>query len=127
MTRKHDALIGAPVNAEGKGDKRGRALSEWAESDDFRISDNAHITHRADAAAEGRALLTAALGEEELTAIIGRGRQSLDGTTGNGPSPKRQVRLPRDLDTLLDAQAERERRRSSEIIRDALDAYLRAS
>lgn len=55
------------------------------------------------------------------------GRPSLSGTTGNGRSPKRQVRLPIDLDAELTRRAEAEQRRPSEILREALEQYLRAS
>ncbi|MGG7464785.1 ribbon-helix-helix protein, CopG family [Plantibacter sp. YIM 135347] len=55
------------------------------------------------------------------------GRPSLSGTDGAGLSPKRQVRLPADLNALLDARAAAEHRNASEIMRDALVMYLHAS
>ena len=55
------------------------------------------------------------------------GRPGLDGTAGIGRSPKRQVRLPRDLDQLLDQRAREQHRTPSELMRDAIDRYLRAS
>lgn len=65
--------------------------------------------------------------EQDVRELIAAGRPSLNGSTGAGPSPKRQVRLPTALDDALTERAEREHRKASEIIRDALDAYLRAS
>lgn len=55
------------------------------------------------------------------------GRPRLSGSTGQGRSPKRQVRLPIDLNQELDARAKREHRSASDILRDALTAYLDAS
>ena len=72
-------------------------------------------------ATEGRAT------EEDLQELIALGgRPGLSGRRGAGPSPKRQVRLPRDLDALLDERAKHEGKKPSVIMRDALDAYLRA-
>lgn len=59
---------------------------------------------------------------QELAAMMGR--PSLNGTPGGGASPKRQVRLPHDLDAALDARAARDGRQPSAIIRDALTEYL---
>ncbi|WP_066517236.1 hypothetical protein [Curtobacterium ammoniigenes] len=70
----------------------------------------------------GAALLAAAVGPEEVERI-GRGRPSLAGASG-GPSPSRTVRLPRDLDAALVARANEEHRRPSELVRDAVIAYL---
>ncbi|WP_431030866.1 ribbon-helix-helix protein, CopG family [Plantibacter sp. RU18] len=58
----------------------------------------------------------------EVRAVLGR--PSLHGT---GVSPKRQVRLPADLNALLDERAALEHRNASEIMREALAAYLQAS
>lgn len=63
----------------------------------------------------------------ELERLHAGGRPSLSGTTGSGRSPKRQVRLPVELDDALTRRAEAEHRRPSEILRDALTQYLRAS
>lgn len=65
--------------------------------------------------------------EQSVRELIALGRPNLNGDVGVGPSPKRQVRLPIGLDQALTERAKRERRNASEIIRDALDAYLRAS
>ena len=62
---------------------------------------------------------------EEVRKLLGR--PSLSGTNGAGLSPKRQVRLPADLNAQLDARAAAEHRNASEIMRDALVMYLRAS
>lgn len=55
------------------------------------------------------------------------GWPSVDGSMARGHSPVRQVRLPRDLDALLSQRAQAENRKRSEVIREALSAYLRAS
>ncbi|WP_105036566.1 ribbon-helix-helix protein, CopG family [Cryobacterium aureum] len=54
------------------------------------------------------------------------GRPTLSGRAGTGRSPVPQVRLPQDLDALLIERAEAEHRRPSEIVREALAAYLSA-
>ncbi|CAN5218984.1 hypothetical protein BH09ACT6_BH09ACT6_15520 [soil metagenome] len=102
-------------------DKRGERLSEWAETLD-QISADA-IVVRGNGKDSGRALLVAALGSAEAVdkAI---GRPNLSGVSGRGESPVRQVRLPRDLDQALVERAASEHRKPSEIVRDALTAYL---
>ena len=71
-------------------------------------------------ATEGRAT------EEDLQDLIAQGgRPGLGGLRGTGPSRKRQVRLPHDLDVLLAERARSDHLSPSAIIRDALDAYLR--
>jgi len=123
MSDKHTAS--APIAATDG--ERARQASEWMESADFDIPDHAKVTQGEEAAASGRAALIAALGSEEAVQEAILGRPSLSGTIGTGPSPKRQVRLPIDLDQALTERAERDHRNASDIIRDALDAYLRAS
>lgn len=71
-------------------------------------------------ATEGRA------SEEDLQELIALGgRPSLNGRPGDGPSAKRQVRLPEYLDALLTERVKRDHQNRSEIMREALDAYLR--
>lgn len=62
---------------------------------------------------------------DEVRSTLGRPR--LNRSPGTGRSPKRQVRLPRDLDQLLDQRAALEHRTASEIMRDAIGQYLHAS
>ena len=62
---------------------------------------------------------------DEVRAALGRPR--LDRSPGTGRSPKRQVRLPGDLDQLLSQRAALEHRSASEIMRDAIGQYLHAS
>jgi hypothetical protein len=99
------------------------AMAEWAESDAGLIPEGATII-RSTGDGAGRALLEAALGSAEAVdrAI---GRPTLDGTVATGKSPTRQVRLPRDLDALLTERASAEHRKPSELMREALDQYLR--
>ena len=95
-------------------------LADWAESDDFHLADTATAVRVGDSDAD--ALLTDVFGAEELGRL--RGRPSLSGKTSSGPSPKRQVRLPHELDALLRARAEAEHRKPSDLMRDALTEYL---
>ncbi len=105
-------------------EKRAALLSEWAESDAGLIPHGARVV-RSTGDGAGRALIENALGgADTLTRALG-GRPALDGQTGGGASPKRQVRLPRDLDALLTERAEVEHRKPSDIMRDALSAYLK--
>ncbi|GGH51201.1 ribbon-helix-helix protein, CopG family [Microbacterium album] len=65
---------------------------------------------------------------DELIEIArGLGRPSVGSTRPRGESPKLQVRLPHELDEQLRRRAAAEHRRPSEIMRDALAQYLRAS
>jgi hypothetical protein len=54
------------------------------------------------------------------------GRPRVGGTEGTGPSAQVRVRVSGDLLDRLDARAAGSKRSRSEIIRDALQAYLRA-
>jgi hypothetical protein len=56
------------------------------------------------------------------------GRPSLNGIASTGGRAKaRQVRLPREVDAELDRRAATEKRTPSEIMREAITEYLRAS
>jgi len=98
------------------------ALSEWAENLES-FGPETVITH-GEGHEPGRAFLESILGSSEAVdrAV---GRPPLKGTRrGEGKSPIRQVRLPRDLDELLIERAEAEHRKPSEVVREALYAYL---
>ena len=97
-------------------------LSLWAEKLE-ETSFRAHVneSHGPEA---GRAFLEGILGKAEVDRVAGRGRPALGAA---GVSPTRTVRLPRELDDALVARAKVEHRRPSEIMRDALSTYLRAS
>lgn len=99
---------------------RAERLAEWAESDEFTISSSATVVPADSRDAEE--LLEGVFGREELGRL--RGRPSLSGRVGAGASPKRQVRLPRELDELLVARAAAEHRSPSELMRDAVAEYL---
>ncbi len=60
---------------------------------------------------------------EHVLAKLGRGKPSL---SGQGTSPQIGVRLPVDLRARLAERAKREGRKESEIVREALAAYLSA-
>lgn len=118
-----DPLVGGPVSAEEQA--LGDALSAWAESDGFTIPDSAQVEWSSPDDEAGRSLVESIVGADELEQIVPRGgRPSLGGQAGTGPSPKRQVRLPRDLDDRLVARAADEHRDLSEIMRDAIAEYL---
>ena len=126
MTNTNDQAGSTSISATDQ--ERARLASDCIESDDFHIPDHATITDGATAAAEGRALLEAALGgSEQLEHAISGGRPSLSGKNSTGPSPKRQVRLPIELDTALTNRARAEAKTPSELIRVAVAAYLHAS
>ena len=76
------------------------------------------------AAAEGRRLLmeaTGAASPEEVTQIaLGRPRVG----TASGPSPVVRARVPQSLKDRVAAIAEREQRKESDVVRDALAAYV---
>ena len=96
---------------------RYHALAEWAETAD--IGPDARIT-KASGPDAGRALLEAALGSAEaVKRAVGKPSLSQGGT-----SPSRTVRLPKDMDAQLLEQSERENRKPSAILRDALAQYL---
>ena len=61
-------------------------------------------------------------------AFLGRGRPALgaDRATGEGRSPRRQVRLDSRTNARLDAYAAQTVTSASQVIRDALDTYLPA-
>ncbi|HZK35611.1 MAG TPA: hypothetical protein VFC57_01485 [Aeromicrobium sp.] len=99
--------------------ERGQELSEWAEGLDG-IPEDA-VVIRGKGHHPGRGLLEAALGSSKAVDRA-MGRPSLDG--GTGKSPVRQVRLPHGLDALLVERAEAEQLKPSEIVREALYAYL---
>lgn len=103
------------------------AWAQQIERDDYepRASDHGVALEGGEAAAYSRALLEDLLGADALNAAIGRGRPSLSGGR-RGESPKRQVRLPADLDARLLERAAAEETTASAIIRRAIDMYLEA-
>ena len=96
-------------------------MADWAESLDG-LPDTVTV-HTGGGLEAGRGYLEDLLGSS--TAVErALGRPSLDGTMAPGKSPVRQVRLPRELDTLLTERAEQEHRKPSEVMREALTLYL---
>jgi len=99
--------------------------SDWAEQMDS-FSADAQLTSGAIAAAEGRALLEAALGGPQEVAKALRGRRSLSGTKKRGyRSPTRSFRLTEELDTKLTTVVTTQQRPQSEIVREALSEYFK--
>lgn len=90
-------------------------LAEWAEHDMTLPKDSATAKRGDDAAATGKALLER----------VGAGRPSLAQDAGiSGVSPKRQVRLPQPLSNKLDELAQRQHRKPSELMREAVEEYI---
>lgn len=119
---KQDKLTGG-VSSEEQA--LADSLSAWVESDEFDIPDTAEVRENDHRDEAGRPLLETVMGKEALDQAIGRGgRPGLDGTAGNGPSPKRQVRLTRDLDARLNEFLSVEHRDRSDVMREALGEYL---
>lgn len=105
-------------------EQRAERLADWAERLDD-LPESAKVT-KSTAPGRGRSLMEAVLGSPEAVAeAISVGRPALDG--GRGKSPVRQVRLPRDLDALLVERATAENRTPSEVVREAIAAYVNAS
>ncbi|WP_130840235.1 CopG family transcriptional regulator [Corynebacterium neomassiliense] len=91
-----------------------RDMSAWAESD-AAVTALENTTTPSDTP-EGR---------EALDMFRRAGRPRLDGESSKkGHSPRRQVRLPDDLNSALDTYATRHNLSPSEVIRAALDQYL---
>lgn len=115
MNETKKAKGGHGLDAEEQA--RYAELATWAETAD--IGPEARIT-KAQGPEAGRALLEAALGSPEaVRRAVGKPSLSAKGT-----SPSRSLRLPEDMDAQLVAQAEREHRKPSAILRDALAEYL---
>jgi hypothetical protein len=76
----------------------------------------------------GRGYLARYLSPDELDAAArrGRGRPRLAGS-GTGRSPKRQVRLPEEVDDALVRLAHDQGRSPSAVMRDAITAYVRTA
>ncbi|PCK23195.1 CopG family ribbon-helix-helix protein [Rhodococcus qingshengii] len=93
------------------------ALAAWAEND-MNLPVNSKTAKRgADAAQAGRDLL-------ERVGV--GGRPSLGGKDASGTSPRRQVRLPVGLSARLDAIAAEQHRKPSDVMREAVEDYVRA-
>lgn len=110
-------------------ESRDERRERWVR-DGIDITPNTMVYSGDEAARRGRALVESAIDADELAELdrlIARGRPSVGAGRPRGESPKRQVRLPHDLDRALSERAEREHRSASAILRDALAEYLRAS
>lgn len=105
-------------------EERYARAADWAEGIE-EIPAGATVVD-ATATQDGRRLMEELLGSPEAVERA-MGRPRVDGSMTAGHSPVRQVRLPRDLDALLTARATAEHRKRSEVIREALVAYLKAS
>lgn len=99
--------------------------AQWAERDLPDAPPGRSVLRGAAAAAAGRADLENALGgPDALDRALG-GRPPLDPTAPVGQhAPKRQFRLTPDLDAQLDALAHAQDRNASDVLRDALTAYV---
>lgn len=115
------------MNTNRSPDASDQELAEWAERDMVLAAHSSTALRGAAAAAAERAMLEDALGGPEAVDRAQGGRPPLNPTAPIGEhSPKRQVRLPVDLDARLTALAQAQDRRASDVMRDALTAYLDA-
>ena len=96
-------------------DEQYRVAADWAEDSMTLDPCSTSALHGAAAAEHGRAALDRAMG----------GRPSIDPTARRGEHSRvRQVRLPAELDMKLDQRAALQHIRPSQIMREALQAYL---
>jgi hypothetical protein len=98
------------------------ALADDVGADDYELPAGTRV--RATAPGEGRAFLKQFVSASELDRIARGGRPSMSGA---GTSPKRQVRLPADVDAALVRLAQAQGRTPSAVLRDAMTAYLRSA
>jgi hypothetical protein len=105
-------------------EERYARLADWAENADD-IPEGAEVVD-AEATQAGRALMEELLGSPEAVERA-MGRPTVDGTMAAGKSPIVQVRISRELKGKLKARADAEHRNTSDLVRDALVAYLEAS
>ncbi len=102
-------------------------LAQWAEHEMTLNPHSRTALHGEAAAAQGRAMLEAALGgpEEVERAINPGGRPSIDPHAQPGEhSRTRQVRLAAHISSQLDALALAQHRRPSDVLRDAVGQYI---
>ena len=95
------------------------AMADWAESDDVFVRP---ATARTRTGKEAQAV-----GQEILERFAGRPNVGHTRAQGSGNSPRRQVRLPEDINTQLDRYAAQTGKTASQVIRDALESYLSAN
>ncbi|MGW6132352.1 ribbon-helix-helix protein, CopG family [Cellulomonas sp. NPDC055163] len=99
------------------------ALGAWTASDDFDLPDGA-VVHAPAGPEAGRAFLEQFVSAGELDKVSRAGRPSL---SGKGTSPKRQVRLPADLDAQLVRLAKDKGRTPSDVMREAVETYIQSA
>lgn len=102
-------------------------LAAAFEAADYELPSDAVVV-RGEGKEPGRAILAQYMTPEELYAASrrGRGRPRLS-SAGTGRSPKRQVRLPEDLDAALVRLAEAQGRTPSAVVREAVETYVRSA
>jgi Ribbon-helix-helix protein, copG family len=98
------------------------ALADEVAADDYELPADAQV--RTPTPEESRAFLEEFISPDELDRISRGGRPSMSGA---GTSPKRQVRLPADVDAALVRLAQAQGRTPSAVLRDAVTTYLRSA
>lgn len=98
------------------------ALADEVAADDYELPTGARV--RTPAPEESRAFLEQFVSTDKLDRISRGGRPSMSGA---GTSPKRQVRLPADVDAELVRLAQAQGRTPSAVLRDAVTTYLRSA
>ncbi len=111
--------------AEHRSEADWAAAAAWAEQQDTDPATATRVLRGAEAAADGRAVLEAALGGPQAVEQAIEGRPKLNPGTPRGQyARQRKVRLPADLDAALDTLAAAQDRRASDVLRDALTDYV---
>lgn len=116
-----------PATAEAVDEAYYEQLANDFEAEDYELPADA-VVIRGEGDEPGRAILAQYMTPEELDAASrrGRGRPRLS-SAGTGRSPKRQVRLPDDLDAALVRLAEAQGRTPSAVVREAVETYVRSA
>ena len=104
-------------------DRDYEALADAAERGEL-TPDPATVRRGPAAAAEGRRMLMEATGTTDLDELtrLAVGRPAVG--TSSGASPVVRARVPQALKDRVDALAQREHRKESDIVREALAAYV---
>jgi hypothetical protein len=113
-----------PDQAARHDDERYEQLSTQVEAEGFTIPADAVVT-TGHGEQPGRDYLAPFMSTDELDAAAqrGRGRPRLS-PAGAGRSPKRQVRLPDELDAALVTLAQHQGRSPSAVMRQAIEEYV---
>jgi hypothetical protein len=116
-----------PATAQAVDEAYYEQLAAEVEADDYELPADAVVV-RGEGDEPGRAILAQYMTPDDLEAASrrGRGRPRLS-SGGPGRSPKRQVRLPEELDAALVRLAQDQGRTPSAVVREAVETYVRSA